>query len=50
MQAALFDVSPTDVSVFATIGTVLGLVSLVACLVPAVKATRLDPAVTLRSE
>jgi predicted permease len=50
MRAVLFEVSASDVSVFATIGGVLTIVALIACLVPAARATRLDPVVTLRAE
>ena len=50
MTSLLFGVAPTDVSTFAAVSGVLLLVALIACLVPAVRATMLQPAVVLRSE
>jgi predicted permease len=50
MESLLFDVRPTDPLTFTIIAAVLSLVSLVACWIPARRATRVDPLVSLRSE
>jgi ABC-type antimicrobial peptide transport system permease subunit len=50
MRILLFQVSPSDPLVFASIAALLGLTGLVASLVPARRATRVDPLVALRSE
>jgi ABC-type lipoprotein release transport system permease subunit len=46
----LFDVKSTDPMTFATIAVLLTAVTLLACLVPAHKATRVDPLIALRHE
>jgi putative ABC transport system permease protein len=50
METMLFGVRPTDPLTFAGIAAVLSLVSLVACWIPARRATRVNPLVSLRSE
>jgi putative ABC transport system permease protein len=46
----LFHVQPTDPITFIGTAAVLGAAALVACALPAWRATRVDPAVTLRDE
>jgi putative ABC transport system permease protein len=50
LASLLFDVRPEDPPTFASVAAVLGIVSLVACYMPARRAARVDPLVTLRSE
>jgi predicted permease len=50
MRTLLFGVSPTDVTTFLMAPVVLGLVGTVACIIPAYRAARVDPAVVLRQE
>jgi putative ABC transport system permease protein len=46
----LYEVRPADPITFAGIGLLLAAVALLACYLPARRATRVDPALTLRSE
>jgi putative ABC transport system permease protein len=46
----LYEVRPADPVTFAGIGLLLSAVALLACYLPARRATRVDPALTLRSE
>jgi ABC-type antimicrobial peptide transport system permease subunit len=44
----LYEVSPRDPVAFASAFAVMGMAALVACLVPALRAARIDPARALR--
>jgi predicted permease len=50
IQVILFGVSGTDPLTYAAVGSLVALVSLVATLVPARRATRVDPMIALRAE
>jgi len=49
-RAALFQVRPNDPLVTGLVGAVLGGTALLACLLPARKATRVDPLIALRTD
>jgi putative ABC transport system permease protein len=50
LQSLLFEVSPTDPITFAAVSALLAGVALLACVVPAIRASRVDPLVALRAE
>jgi ABC-type lipoprotein release transport system permease subunit len=50
MRSLLFGVSATDAMTFVVAPVVLGVVGVAACVIPAHRATRVDPAVVLREE
>jgi putative ABC transport system permease protein len=50
MGTLLHDVSPLDPATFAAVGIGLSMIAAVASLVPAWRATRVDPVIALKSE
>jgi predicted permease len=50
MRSMLFEVGPYDPAIFLSVAGVLGIVVLVACYLPASRATTVDPVVALRYE
>ena len=50
MAALVYDVSATDPLTFAAAAGMLGTVAMIACLLPASRASRIDPAIALRDE
>jgi putative ABC transport system permease protein len=50
MSSILTEVGATDPSVFATVASLLTIVAIAACWIPALRATKIDPVEALRSE
>ena len=48
MESLLYEVKPTDPAIFALAPITLGIPSIAACIAPALKAARTDPATALR--
>jgi ABC-type lipoprotein release transport system permease subunit len=50
LKTLLFDVSPTDPPTFALIVVLLTAVALLACWIPAWRATKVDPLIAIKYE
>ena len=50
LSGLLFGVSSLDVATFLTMAAVLAAVTLLACYIPAQRASRIDPTIALRYE
>jgi ABC-type antimicrobial peptide transport system permease subunit len=50
LRSLLFEITPTDPLTFILIPSVLAIVAMVACWIPALRAARTDPMVALRYE
>jgi putative ABC transport system permease protein len=50
LTSLLFGVQPTDLPTLMGVSLLLAILALIACAVPAMRATRVDPLVVLRSE
>jgi putative ABC transport system permease protein len=50
VEGMLFATSPRDAATFVLVPSILTLVAILACWLPALRATRIDPAVALRDE
>jgi predicted permease len=50
LQTQLFNVKPTDPATMASVAAFIALAALIACYIPASRATRVDPMIVLRDE
>jgi ABC-type antimicrobial peptide transport system permease subunit len=48
LQTQLYNVRPTDPATLTAVAVVIAVIALIACYIPAQRATRVDPMVTLR--
>lgn len=50
LTSLLFGVKPTDIPTFAGVSVLLALIAVMACAIPALRATQVDPLVVLRNQ
>jgi putative ABC transport system permease protein len=50
LKNLIYDVSPADPLTFTAVGLIVVAIAVLACYVPARKATRADPMIALRAE
>jgi ABC-type antimicrobial peptide transport system permease subunit len=50
LSGLLFEVKPSDPVIYAAVSILLAVVAIAACLIPARRATKVDPLVALRYE
>jgi ABC-type antimicrobial peptide transport system permease subunit len=50
LSSLLFGVAPRDIATFLSVAAIMAFISLCACAVPALRATRVDPSTALRYE
>jgi predicted permease len=50
MRSLIFGVEPVDTATYAAVGVLLGVIAIIATLLPALRASRVDPVVSLRQE
>ncbi len=50
MRGLLFGIAPHDPVTFAAVATLMGIIGIAACWIPAARAARIDPAIAMRSE
>jgi ABC-type antimicrobial peptide transport system permease subunit len=50
LESLLYGISATDLETFALVPAVLAIVALLAAVIPAARATRVDPIIVMRSE
>ena len=50
LESQLYEVEPTDPATFAVVSALLAVFALLACLLPARRATKVNPMVALRHE
>jgi ABC-type antimicrobial peptide transport system permease subunit len=49
IRGLLFGVAPNDPATFVGVALVMAAIGLVACWIPALRAARIDPAITMRA-
>jgi ABC-type antimicrobial peptide transport system permease subunit len=50
IRSLLYEVDPADPLIYAIVIGLLGVAALIACWLPALRASRVDPIITLRTE
>jgi ABC-type antimicrobial peptide transport system permease subunit len=49
MRGLLYGVGPHDPTTFIGVGVMMAVIGIVACWIPALRAARIDPAITMRA-